>query len=192
MTQSIPGSKAGKDWRHNNPKASAPPELNVFTRVASLRVTIIFPVMLILFAVLSVGSILFSRYRQSRVVRESKKASGRQALGLFGFCQTDNGPGVSFPYFNAQIISTLGACLFYLICMFWLFPANIEDPKGFGVSALLYPDSLLILASICCLLLGFFQIWRRGDFGLSRVPLVTIRRVAIYICGMALYLAGLE
>jgi TctA family transporter len=90
------------------------------------------------------------------------------------------------------VYSTMGACLFYLFCLFWLFPANIEDPKGFRVSALLYPDSLLILASICCLLLGIFQFWRRRNCGLSQVPLVTKRRVATYICGMALYLAGLE
>ena len=159
------------------------------TRVASLRVTIIFPVMLILFAVLSVGSILFSRYRQSRVVRESKKASGRQALGLFGFCQTDNGPVRELSIFQCPDHKHPGSLPVLFDLHVLAVPGQYRRSQGLRSIRPALPGQPPDPGQHMLSAAGLFkQIWRRGDFGLSRVPLVTIRRVAIYICGMALYL----
>jgi putative tricarboxylic transport membrane protein len=149
-----------------------------------------------LFAFISVSTILYSRYRQN----QKKRAAGAGGAEA-DVCESepvgvapgaDKGLVFSFPYFYPQIISSLAAFAFFVACYLIIFPARVEDPQGFGVSALLYPNGLLILGGVCCLLLAMFQIWRREEFGISRVDSSTVIRVSVYVAGMGLYLAGLE
>jgi hypothetical protein len=141
------------------------------------------------FAFISVSTILFSRYRQKKKNKAAAKvfeeAAVRESEPILGKI-------ISFPYFYPQIIGSLGVFALFAAGYLFIFPANIEDPAGFGVSALLYPSGLLVMGAGACLLLAMFQIWKRNDFGISRVRLSTVSRVGVYIAGMALYLAGLE
>lgn len=94
--------------------------------------------------------------------------------------------------FALQLVGALVLLAFFLFCYLILFPAQVETPGGFGVSALLFPNSLLLLGCLFSGLLALDLIRRRKTFGYSKMNYHAALRVCIYVGGMLLYLLGLE
>ena len=144
-----------------------------------------------IFTVISVGTILYSRFRQ----RERKAEAEAEV------CEVEQpapaGPErlaghVRVPEWALQMGGSLAILAVFAWCYLYVFPSWIETPGGFGVSALLFPNTLLLLGSVLCACLVFNQWRQRGIMGQVQIKLGAARRVLTYVAGMGLYLAGLE
>ena len=144
-----------------------------------------------IFTAISVGTILYSRFRQRERKAEAEAAA----------CETPEpappapaaAPGhIRISNAALQLGGTLVILAVFAACYFFVFPAQIETPGGFGVSALLYPKVLLLLGGVLCLLLALNQWRQRAGMGHVLVKLNAAKRVLAYVGGMGLYLVGLE
>lgn len=147
-----------------------------------------------IFTVISVGTILYSKWRQRQRVEalappkplESEEiveaSAARESAG--GYLRVSN--------FAMQVGGALVIFCFFLFCYLVVFPAQVETPGGFGVSALLFPNSLLFLGLLFSGLLVLDHIRRRKTYGYSKMNYTAALRVCSYVLGMVLYMLGLE
>lgn len=148
-----------------------------------------------IFTVISVGTILYSKWRQRQriealappqphepITQEETVSAAEERSG--GYLRVSN--------FALQLGGALVIFGFFLLCYLVIFPAQIETPGGFGVSALLFPNSLLFLGCLFSGLLALDHIRRRKDYGYSKMNYSAALRVCSYVVGMILYLLGLE
>ena len=145
-----------------------------------------------IFAGVSVGTILYSRWRQ----RTKKTTLTPEGAALAGDdiveTPTTRGAFVELPNWWLHLTGTLVILVFFLWCYLGIFPTHVETPGGFGVSALLYPNALLMLGMIFSFFLALDQLRRRAQLGACRIKRSAAIRVSLYVVGMLLYLVGLE
>lgn len=147
------------------------------------------------FTFISVSTILYSKWRQRKRVEALAPPHAPQEaadMEASAAAEASSGGFLLVSNFWLQICGTLAALGIFLVCYFIVFPAQIETPGGFGVSAHLYPNSLLVMGFLFSGLLAFHQIRKRQGFGYSKVKYRVAFRVASYVLGMFLYMAGLE
>ena len=148
-----------------------------------------------IFTVISVGTILYSKWRQRQRIEALAPPQPHEPI-----TQEETVPAAGEPSGGYLRVSNfalqLGGALvifgFFLLCYLVIFPAQIETPGGFGVSALLFPNSLLFLGCLFSGLLALDHIRRRKDYGYSKMNYSAALRVCSYVVGMILYLLGLE
>lgn len=144
-----------------------------------------------IFTFLSVGTILYSRFRH-RERKAEADAAACEVTHLEPEAPERISGHVRVPNFVFQLTGSLAILALFAWCYFYLFPSQIETPGGFGVSALLFPNTLLLLGSVLCVCLVFTQWRKRGGMGYAQVKLNAVKRVSAYVAGMGLYLLGLE
>ena len=148
-----------------------------------------------IFTVISVGTILYSKWRQRQRIealappQRNEIITEEEAVPAEG---ESKGGYLRVSNFAMQLGGALVIFGFFLLCYLVIFPAQIETPGGFGVSALLFPNSLLFLGCLFSGLLALDHIRRRKDYGYSKMNYNAALRVCSYVGGMALYLLGLE
>jgi len=143
-----------------------------------------------IFTFLSVGTILYSRFRQ-RERKAEVEAAACEVANIQSVPEPSPGH-VRISDFVLQLSGTLVILAVFAACYFMVFPAQIETPGGFGVSAALYPNTLLLLGGVFCLLLAVGQWRKRGGMGYVQVKISAARRVMAYVAGMGLYLVALD
>ncbi|MCF8034286.1 MAG: tripartite tricarboxylate transporter permease [Desulfarculaceae bacterium] len=144
-----------------------------------------------IFTVLSVGTILYSRFRQRERQAESE-AEACEVEHLEPVRPERLGGHVLVPQAALQMGGSLTILAVLGWCYFYLFPTWIETPGGFGVSAVLFPNTLLLLGSVLCVLLAVNQWRQRGSMGYAQIKLNSAKRVLAYVGGMGLYLLALD
>lgn len=148
-----------------------------------------------IFTFLSVSTILYSKWRQRQRAEALAPPHSHQeepAQEATAAAAAPSGGAIRISNFALQLCGTLVALGFFLVCYLILFPAQIETPGGFGVSAHLYPNSLLVLGIILSVFLAIDQLRKRRTFGYSMLKYSAALRVSSYVLGMGLYMAGLE
>ena len=148
-----------------------------------------------IFTVISVGTILYSKWRQRQRVEALAPPQPHEPLmeeETVSAAEERSGGYLRVSNFALQLGGALVIFGFFLLCYLVIFPAQIETPGGFGVSALLFPNSLLFLGCLFSGLLALDHIRRRKDYGYSKMNYNAALRVCSYVGGMALYLLGLE
>ena len=145
-----------------------------------------------IFSVLSVSTILYSRFRHKKRKEQGEPADAPPEPTSCALKIEASGRGIAIPNVYLQLAGSLGFMAAFLACYWSLFPAWIEDPKGFGVSALLYPNGLVILGAIFCAFLAGIQFFKRNSLGISEIKYRVLWRVLAYLAAMVLYLLGLE
>lgn len=147
-----------------------------------------------IFTAISVSTILYSKWRQrQRVAKLAPPCSGSHGTGA-GSRGRHGRPG-RLPARVAIRPATCrrpGSLSFLSVLLSDPVPGPSGNPGGFGVSALLFPNSLLLLGCLFSGLLALDLIRRRKTFGYSKMNYHAALRVCIYVGGMLLYLLGLE
>ena len=144
------------------------------------------------FAVLSVSTILYSkwRHRQRKEQRRAERAKTETRASQVESMHA--GGSIVIPNLYLQLLGSLAFFAGFMACYWSIFPAHIEDPKGFGVSALLYPNGLVILGAVFCAMLAGTQLFHRQSLGTAEIRYSVLWRVLAYLAAMGLYLLGLE
>ncbi|MCF8042729.1 MAG: tripartite tricarboxylate transporter permease [Desulfarculaceae bacterium] len=148
-----------------------------------------------IFTLISVSTILYSKWRQRQRVEALAPPQGQEAITEEEECsvsEENKGGYLRVSNFVLQLGGALVIFGFFLFCYLVVFPAQVETPGGFGVSALLFPNSLLFLGCLFSGLLALDHIRRRKDYGYSKMNYNAALRVCTYVAGMILYLLGLE
>jgi len=147
-----------------------------------------------IFTVISVGTILYSKWRQRQRVAALAPPTPQESEEILEVPADGESKGgyLRISNFAMQLGGALVIFCFFLFCYLVVFPAQVETPGGFGVSALLFPNSLLFLGLLFSGLLALDHIRRRKTYGYSKMNYTAAIRVCSYVIGMVLYILGLE
>ena len=145
-----------------------------------------------IFAALSVSTILYSRWRHRQRKEQGDLGDAPPEPKSCVMEVKSTGRGIAIPNAYFQLAGSLVFMAGFLAGYWSIFPAWIEDPKGFGVSALLYPNGLVLLGALFCAMLAGTQFFGRDKLGVSEIRYSVLWRVVSYLAAMGLYLLGLE